>query len=790
MAAGMGAEFVFTARGVDQLSAPAGNAAKALTNAGKAADKTKKSMFNFQNLSTMLPGALGGAAGQIGMYAAMLGPVGAAVGAGVVAYREITQAIQASTQALNDSLSAWGAAETKLAEVQTILGITRGEMEKVQDTTRNMANEFGTTGVKQLEGFYQTASAGFPEAARAADVMSAANKLAVGGVADLFQTVDLLTTILNGYQISTDKAIDASDTLFQTVKYGKTTVAQLSGAFGKVVPGSAAAGVSLEEAASAMATLTLAGQSTDEAATALARAFDFLIKKPKEAMKVMEEYGVSAEDLDVSGRGLLPVLQSIGKAFEGNEEALVTAVPQIRAFRAILPLATTMSEKFGMILGDMNNKAGATDKAFGAVANTLEFQKRRWESFMGGVKSKVGEVFAPAITKALDVATDFLSIIDKLPDGMKDLIFGAVGVGLALPTLVGKIGSLLWTMGKLALVFSLVYTTAQSLAVFFPAIGAAMGPVIARVIRFAVAWKTNFAGIQDRMQAFHENFKLVMQGLGEALTSSGRINDRLGKDLEKRGLLPYVGKLYALLQRVQTFIESFWKGFAAAALAGADSLDDVSPTLKLIVDLFKSMGEESDLQKKIPIEEWAKAGKDLGESLGGIVQALSDMRSAWTENEGNITIVVNMLKTLWVVTVAIAKVFMAVVDAIKWIIDKWDYISLGLMLLNPGMAPVLGGEQLTRAESPISKALMAAQKFGGLGPAMAAPYQGPAGGPVTEGGPKVGQASRGRGKPVQVHMTSNLVVDGEKLAKVVQQQQVATGEETFDPFGMPESFAY
>ncbi len=115
--------------------------------------------------------------------------------------------------------------------------------------------------------------------------MNTANKLAVAGITDTFQAVDLLTTVLNGFQISAENSTQASDALFKAVRAGKTTINELSGAFGQVVPSASAAGASLDESLAAMAALTLAGQSTREAGTALARMFDFLTKKPPAAVK-------------------------------------------------------------------------------------------------------------------------------------------------------------------------------------------------------------------------------------------------------------------------------------------------------------------------------------------------------------------------------------------------------------------------------------------------------------------------------------------------------------------------
>ena len=134
-----------------------------------------------------------------------------------------------------------------IAEVNTLLADTPGELEEISRQTLILGNEFGSLPVEQARAFYQVISAGAGDAAAATEILTAANKLAVGGVTDITVATDGLTSILNAYGDAVDGATDVSDVLFVGVRAGKTTVDELSASLGRVAPLAAQTGVGFDE---------------------------------------------------------------------------------------------------------------------------------------------------------------------------------------------------------------------------------------------------------------------------------------------------------------------------------------------------------------------------------------------------------------------------------------------------------------------------------------------------------------------------------------------------------------
>lgn len=768
-----------TLEGDDKLSGPTDDAAESMGGLFNSIFGTSQGMQGFLASSRLMGGGMAGMAGAAGGLAAAMGPIALAIGVVVVAIQAWNDVAQKSNQIMNESIDIYTGYESKLAEVQTILGVTREEMKALGDQSLDYSATYGKSAQDELQGFYQTASAGFADAGQAALIMDTANKLAIGGVTDMNSSVDLLTTVINGYGKSASDALDVSDTLFTTIRAGKTTATELAASFGNVVPSAAAAGASVEESAAAIATLTLAGQSTAEASTALARAFDVLIKKPPGMVKAFEEMGIQEEDLDVRSRGLLPVIQQIGEAFKGNEEELSQAIPQIRAFKAIMPLATTQADKFQNILGQMNEKTGATNQAFNTIANTLQFQKDRWAAMTEGIKTQIGSVFAPAIRVAMDVANELLGIVNKLPEGWKNVIFGMVGVGLAVPTFVNKLGSLVWMFTKFAL---LAVTIGPLLGAYVPhLIGMAIGlgqqaPILSRLIQLWVAWKDNLDGFRDKVKKVFEDFKLAIRGVGQAIAGGGEISGPLAEELEKAGVIEWVNGLYVLFRRIQVFFSSFWEGFKEAVLAGAEGLKDIAPELQVFIDLLKKgEGIGEWVGDMIPVDAVKEFGKEAGKSLGDVVKWLADLANTWPEME---------------------KGAQGFVDAMISLADSMKDIAELAKVIQPLLEPVLKAAEflgLTSTAAETGGEVGAAVAGGDIGALNQIAQETAQGSQGTAGNVGLGLLASGVGlvspaaglalQGLQGARTINLVlnskteVDGKVLAETVQAKQMELDEE-------------
>jgi len=157
--------------------------------------------------------------------------------------------------------------DAAIREIWTLMDVSEKEMQAYAARVEELGVAFGQAGKTALRAFYQVVSAGY-QGEQGFKVLQAAMKAATAGVTDAFTAVDVLTTVLNSYNLSADQALYVSDILFTVVKRGKTTFAELASTMGRLAGLAAPLNVSLEELAAALAFLTRT-LPTEEAVTAL-----------------------------------------------------------------------------------------------------------------------------------------------------------------------------------------------------------------------------------------------------------------------------------------------------------------------------------------------------------------------------------------------------------------------------------------------------------------------------------------------------------------------------------------
>ena len=257
-----------------------------------------------------------------------------------------------------------------MGEVNTLLS-DNTDMPRLTQEAKNLAAQFGGSPTQQAQSFYQAISAGASSAEEATTLLTAANKLAIGGVTDVTTAVDGLTSITNAYGIEMSNASTVSDAFFVAMKAGKTTVGELSGSIGKVAATASTAGLSFQETLGAISALTTQGIATTEAVTGLKATLTNILKPSKEASDAAEQLGIDFSLAGLQSKGLAGFLDELVTATGGSEEKMLKLFGSTEALNTIFALTGGAAETFDGILSDMANSAGETDKAFSKISGTM-----------------------------------------------------------------------------------------------------------------------------------------------------------------------------------------------------------------------------------------------------------------------------------------------------------------------------------------------------------------------------------------------------------------------------------
>lgn len=352
-----------------------------------------------------------------------------------------TQAAQSSNQ-LEQGLTKAGQSGGKFGEVMTgalravgqfavnalmqagqaVIGFVTGSEEAAKKYQKTMSEIVGLTGtsaeaVGQLseevlklgpavgkgpqelgDALYYVLSSGI-DAAHAMDVVEASAKAAAAGLGETQTVADLVTSVMNAYGQANVSAAHATDILTQAVKDGKGEPDAYAQALGRVLPIASAAGISFEQVAASIATMTRTGLDANEATTALRGIIGSLEAPVKKTRDALHDMGLSADDVRKSIReqGLLATLQMLMEKSHGNLDVMSALIPNIRALTGVLSTVGSQSEAYTEILGHMNSAQGATEKAFEEATKTVDFQEKALGAAMQALQITLGSVALPAI---------------------------------------------------------------------------------------------------------------------------------------------------------------------------------------------------------------------------------------------------------------------------------------------------------------------------------------------------------------------------------------------------------
>jgi TP901 family phage tail tape measure protein len=281
--------------------------------------------------------------------------------------------------------------EQAVKEVNTILPKNTKLTEQQTKALRGLATQFGTDASDQVKSYYQVISAGVTNATRATKLLTTANKLAIGGITSVGASIDVLTSIVNGYGQENITSQEAADSLFTAVRLGKTTVDELASSLATVIPGARAAGVNLDTVNASLAVLTANGVETSMAVTKLNSLFNAIAANGKKLGEGMDSTALKTD-------GLAVVLQRLEKRTGGATGPLRELLGRTEAVQAAQVLMRNSSEALINTLDQFGNKAGAADRAFGEMSKSGKFQLNQLKAEVKDLGIALGEgVLVPAL---------------------------------------------------------------------------------------------------------------------------------------------------------------------------------------------------------------------------------------------------------------------------------------------------------------------------------------------------------------------------------------------------------
>ncbi|WP_338598157.1 phage tail tape measure protein [Clostridium baratii] len=324
--------------------------------------------------------------------------------------------------------------EESMAKVDTIADTTQVPLNDLKKGIMDLSNQTGISSNEIANNVYDAISAG-QKTGDAVNFVSNSTKLAKAGFAEAGQSLDILTTILNSYGMKASEVTKVSDTLIQTQNLGKVTVGELSADMGKVIPTAKSLGVNLSQVASGYAIMTAKGVKSAETTTYMNSMLNELGKNGTIASKALQSAtGKSFPELIKSGKSVGDVLNSMNKYAKKNKKSLADMFGSVEAGKAALLLSENGGKDFNNMLAQMNQSAGATQKAFDKMSHTTQYSLKGALNQATNSLIGFGDVLAPFISLGSQAIASITKCFSGLSQGQKEVVvaLGATFIGTNL----------------------------------------------------------------------------------------------------------------------------------------------------------------------------------------------------------------------------------------------------------------------------------------------------------------------------------------------------------------------
>lgn len=579
-------------------------------------------------ISGKLAEVMGGEAASAGKIS------GKSLGSALV--RTLTKVVAAAGigKMLQSAFTGGTAFESAMAKVGTIADTAKVPLESLSSQVLQVSGDMHIGANEIAEAAYQAISAG-QDTGNAVAFAGQASMLAKAGFTSSASAVDILTTALNAYGKGADEAGHVSDVLLTTQNLGKTSVDELAGSMGRVIPLAAAYNVSMENLSSGLAIMTANGIATAEASTYTKSMLNELGDTGSSVGKILKQQtGKSFAELNADGKSLGDVLQVLYDSVGGNATKFAGLWSSVEAGTGALSLASSGADKFNGVLQQMQADSGATQTAYDTMTNTMAYKLDGVKTNAQNLGTALFDAVSGRLGEGVALAGGYLQTLSEnvQQNGIAGL---AQGLAVVFTDLTTNVGPQLLQTGT-----ALLGKLGDGLVTGIPQLLAQALPVVADL---AGGLRENAGQLVDAGIQFILNLATgLMNGLPTMITYlpgivsdiAGIINDNAPKLLVAgvqlivtlgQGLIQAIPALVANLPQIIQAVVDVWTAFNWLDLGGKVIKlmgSGIKNMAGFVSSSVKGMMEQPIAYLKSLPEKFCQWGKDM---IQGMIRGITSM---------------------------------------------------------------------------------------------------------------------------------------------------------------------
>lgn len=531
---------------------------------------------------------------------------------------------------LQSAFTGGTAFESAMAKVGTIADTAKVPLESLSSQVLQVSGDMHIGANEISEAAYQAISAG-QDTSNAVAFAKQASMLATAGFTSSASAVDILTTALNAYGKGADEAGHVSDVLLTTQNLGKTSVDELAGSMGRVIPLAAAYNVSLENLSSGLAIMTANGIATAEASTYTKSMLNELGDTGSSVGKILKQQtGKSFAELNADGKSLGDVLQVLYDSVGGNATKFAGLWSSVEAGTGALSLASSGADKFNGVLQQMQADSGLTQTAYDTMTDTMAYKLDGVKTNAQNLGTALFDAVSGRLGEAVTLAGGYLQTLSE--SVQQD---GIAGLAVVFTDLTTNVGPQLLQTGT-----ALLGKLGDGLVAGIPQLLAQALPVAASL---ASGLRENAGQLVDAGIQFILNLATgLMNGLptmiaylpGIVSDIAGIINDNAPKLLAAgvqliitlgQGLIQAIPTLVANLPQIIQAVVDVWTAFNWLDLGGKVIKlmgSGIKNMAGFVSSSVKGMMEQPIAYLKSLPEKFCQWGKDM---IQGMIRGITSM---------------------------------------------------------------------------------------------------------------------------------------------------------------------
>ena len=352
-------------------------------------------------------------------------------------------------EAIASATSIFMGFDDTMRQVQAITGTVGDQFDSLTSQARLLGATTSYSAQDASEAMTYLGQAGFTSN-QILSAMPATLNLARASMTELGTTADIMSNIMNGFQISADDTGRAADVLSKAANATNTDVTGLGEAMKYAAPLAHQMGWSLEETAAAAGMLSNAGIKSDMAGTVLRNSITRLIAPTDKIVMILEKYGISIDMVNPKTHSLAQILDTLTAA--GVTSGNMMSIFGMRAgpgMMALVNQGTGALKNMNQTLldsgGYAQESADKMDAGWGGVVRVMD-------DTIEALQLSFGSAFAAILTPIVSVVSAVGYAISQLPSPIiyvaSALALAGVAAGTmflsmaALPTIVGTLTSL------------------------------------------------------------------------------------------------------------------------------------------------------------------------------------------------------------------------------------------------------------------------------------------------------------------------------------------------------------